>query len=158
MGDSRTMGMGMNDDSITRIAGAINVLRPDWGRAGLIKLMHDDYLVVRPAQDVALALTWIATDKASRKPTRVLEYGPWWQINTGVRIGASAPDFRPLAHDDCHDCGRSKTAHPIGGCTYTAPPRGPVDSSPHTAAIRAALTPPPAEPSDQGDNTEEQVS
>ena len=26
------------------------------------------------------------------------------------------------------------------------------------AAIRAALTPPPAEPSDQGDNTEEQVS
>ena len=37
-------------------------------------------------------------------------------------------------------------------------PRALTTGTGYAAAIRAALTPPPAEPSDQGDNTEEQVS
>jgi len=36
-------------------------------------------------------------------------------------------------------------------------PRALTTGTGYAAAIRAALTPPPAEPSDQGDNTEEQV-
>ena len=128
------MGVGMNHDEATRIAGAINFLRPDWGRAGLLKLMENDYLAARPGREVALALTFVACDPASRAPTRVLEHGPWWELN--IKWQPAAPAYRYPAHDDCHDCGRPKAVHPTHDCRYVEPVRV---AAPMPTTVRDAL-------------------
>jgi hypothetical protein len=81
----------MNDNEKTRIAAAINQLRPDWPAASLRTLLDRPAITNRPRRDVAVALAWIACETDSKTPARVLESGPWWQavgVEGGVDGGA----------------------------------------------------------------------
>lgn len=105
----------MNKDEATRIAGAVNALRPDWGAHGVLTILADDRLRHRAYGDVAKAFVALALDPASRKPTRIHEDGPWWiaarpdarEVNTSSLIR------RPLA-DDCDVCLRPRADHGPG--------------------------------------------
>jgi len=138
-------------EQATVIADAINRLRPAWTHDELMAAMGDSRIKDRRTpRDVAAALAWMALDIGTAKPSRLAAPGQWWATADWKQAdGPVPPNFRPLEHDDCHDCGRSKTAHPIGGCTYTAPPRGPVDTSAHMAAIRASYAPPAESPTEE---------
>lgn len=63
---------------IERIAHMGNALRPDWGLPALQTFIHTHHQH-RAYRDVAVALTWVATDPTTRTPARMNELGPWWQ-------------------------------------------------------------------------------
>jgi hypothetical protein len=67
-----------------RIAAAVHALRPDWPVSSLMTLLAE--LRTWPLRDLAVKLTWIATDQdhagnyVSQTPARVKETGPWSSI------------------------------------------------------------------------------
>ena len=63
-----------------RIADAIQAYRPDWSTAQLMAVLGDERIRLRRQPvDVAVALTALAFDPATRQPTRLFEHGPWWE-------------------------------------------------------------------------------
>lgn len=68
----------MNETEIGRIAAAAAMLRPDWPASSIRTLLQRPELINRPRRDVAVALTWVACETATKTPARVLEAGPWW--------------------------------------------------------------------------------
>ncbi|WP_418060784.1 hypothetical protein [Pimelobacter simplex] len=81
----------MNETEKTRIAAAINQLRPDWPTTSLRTLLDRPMITHRPRRDVAVALTWVACETDSKTPARVLEAGPWWQAVSvnGIDVGGA---------------------------------------------------------------------
>ena len=69
----------MNANERTRIALAINQLRPDWPLKQLDTLLASPSMCNRPRRDVAVALAWVACESESKTPYRVFEPGPWWR-------------------------------------------------------------------------------
>jgi len=65
-------------NEIARLAAAVNLLRPDWPTASLQTYLGKH--ASRPYRDLALAMTWIALDAATRTPARLDEHGPWWTL------------------------------------------------------------------------------
>lgn len=64
-----------------RIAGAIACLRPDWSEKQIMGVLADPRIRERRIfRDVAIAMTALALDPASRQPTRIFEHGHWWEI------------------------------------------------------------------------------
>lgn len=96
----------MNDNETQRIAAAINALRPDWPTQSLATLITSK-LGTRTRRDVAVALTWVACDSATRSPARVLEAGPWWNAIADADGGAPRIDWL----DRCVVCN-----YPEPGC------------------------------------------
>lgn len=68
----------MNDNEAERIAGALNIARPDWPKASILTMIRKN-LMSRPRRDVFVALAWVASEPNSHTPARVLESGPWWR-------------------------------------------------------------------------------
>lgn len=68
----------MTKTELARLACAVAVLRPDWPEPSL-RTFLERHLHFRPLRDVAVALTFVATDPDTQSPARVLEPGPWWQ-------------------------------------------------------------------------------
>lgn len=100
----------MNRDEATRIAAAINALRPDWARAGIFKLLEHEYLHPRSFESATRALVEVALDPRSVKPTRVLEAGPWWDA-TRPRDQSTSTSIRRPASDDCDICNHPPAKH-----------------------------------------------
>ncbi|MCL2611961.1 MAG: hypothetical protein FWD95_01875 [Nocardioidaceae bacterium] len=93
----------MNEIEKTRIAAAINQLRPDWPAASLRSLLDRPTISERPRRDVAVALAWVACESTSATPARVLESGPWWQAVAveGDTTGRREPYDPTIACDVC---------------------------------------------------------
>lgn len=70
----------MTKIELARLAAAINVLRPDWPITSLQTFLANGHHH-RPLRDVAVALTWIATDPDTHSPGRLNEPGPWWHAS-----------------------------------------------------------------------------
>lgn len=85
----------MNSRQIDLIAAAINQLRAGWSVASIQAVLNDKRIRNRPARDVAAAMAWIATDEATRKPTRILEAGPWWPTGAEEVRAIAPPPFKP---------------------------------------------------------------
>lgn len=95
----------MNDEEITRLAAALNLLRPDWPAKSLRTFIAKN-LAARPMRDVSVAMVWVAAEPGTAKPARVLEAGPWWRA---VMTEENSPRFQPLANTErCQICGRSE--------------------------------------------------
>jgi len=138
-------------DEAMRCAHAAVALRPDWTIPQLMAVLGDTRVKPRPFPHVAIALAYIAGDEDTKSPGRLFAAGPWWDACRTRSAEPSTPVFRPLAADDCHECGGSKLGSHAGH-SYTPPPTKPVDASQHVAVIRAQLTPPAAP---DADTTEE---
>lgn len=96
----------MNDNEAEKIAGAINVVRPDWPTTSLLTLIRKN-LMHRPRRDVFVALAWVASEAATTTPARVLELsGPWWKA-AGIE-GAVAERRTVSADNQCAECGQAK--------------------------------------------------
>lgn len=110
---------------IERLAAAGNALRPDWPIRSLVTTLrrheHRAYL------DVAVALTWIATDPATQTPGRLDELGPWWAATT--RLTDPSRDAIP---------GRTETRCPQPGHEHERASRCRVCISETKAAQQAA--------------------
>ena len=92
----------MNHEAIQRIAGAVNVLRPEWPVASLITVLSDPELARRSATQVMVAMSVVACDRESRTPARVKEAGPWWKgafAATGEEPPTPTPD--PIRSRPC---------------------------------------------------------
>jgi hypothetical protein len=104
----------MNKQEATRIAGAINALRPDWGVSGLMTILGDDRLRSRAYEDMTRTFVALALDPQSAKPTRVFEDGPWWHATTlGRRETNTSSSIRRARHDDCGICGYPADRHVV---------------------------------------------
>lgn len=67
-------------EEANRIADAIQVLRPDWGRLGVMSVLGEQRIrAQRQYRDVVVAFVAVATDPDSKTPARLLEHGPWWE-------------------------------------------------------------------------------
>lgn len=81
----------MDLTEITRLAAAVNALRPDWPHASLVTFISRD-LSHRAYRDVAVVLSWVACDPATQTPRRVLEQGPWWDaVAAGIGLAPATP-------------------------------------------------------------------
>lgn len=131
----------LDETQVARLAAAANSLRPDWPLRSLQSFIANR-LVARAYRDVALALTWIATDPKTETPARVLEAGPWWKATNTERETPRPPrkaEECPIHagnwRDNCHGCASDRLAD-----TDTTPPelRRP-DRENHLARVRAEL-------------------
>lgn len=124
----------MNETEVSRIAAAINALRPDWPTSSIRTLIAKK-LGHRARRDVAVALAWVACESDSKTPARVLEAGPWWTAAAGADDATSRP---PKREEACQICGRY-----LSGCLCgeraTRPPQPTTRHAEHAAAARAAL-------------------
>lgn len=128
-----------------RLAASIHAIRDDWPISSIMTFLQRRK--DRPLLPLALQLTYVAWDPDTTTPARIDSPGPWKRLGIDQRTEAEAPVYRPLAHDDCHDCGRPKDHHPTRDCAYTAPTHQPSAIPDDTrAAIRAALTTTQEEP------------
>lgn len=104
--------MPLTDTEASRIADAVERLRPDWParsvRAFLVAKLRD-----RAFADVAVAITVVACDPASETPARVLEPGPWWMATRANRPGDATFTPGPGQDEPCRRPGheRERAAH-----------------------------------------------
>lgn len=136
-------------EQATVIADAIHRLRPRWTTDELMTVLGDTRIRDhRNMRDTASALAWLALDVSTQAPTRLFAPGQWWRNATAEdHVGPVAPVYRPLAHDDCHECGMPPTAHPTRLCPgYVEPVR---KQAPMPEAIRDEIRKPALEPEDQ---------
>lgn len=99
----------MNEIEAHRIAAALNQLRPDWPVSSLKTLLAKPMLANRHRRDVAVALTWVACDSASKTPARVLEAGPWWTAT--AEAGGNTAPRPPRREEACTVCGKRDEDH-----------------------------------------------
>lgn len=97
----------MNDHEVTRIATALNQMRPDWPVKQLTTLLRDDRMVNRPRRDAAVALAWVACEPNTASPYRVFENGPWWRAAAvdGTQTGGTAKTLSWTQGDPRETCG-----------------------------------------------------
>jgi hypothetical protein len=89
---------------IERLAAMANALRPDWPTRSIqthITTHHNQ----RAYRDLALALTYVATDSESSTPARLNQPGPWWRLTTVVE-GPPQPPRRCEACSEYHGPGQ----------------------------------------------------
>lgn len=87
----------MTKIELSRLAAALNLLRPDWPTPSLTTFL-EQHFGYRPLHDATVVLAWIATDPDTKTPARALEPGPWWQA---VRT-ADAPRVANTCMDHEH--------------------------------------------------------
>ena len=102
------MGM-LSKDEAQRIALCVNALRPDWSTNGLMSVLGDDRCRMRAPRDITLAFVALALDPASRKPGRIFEAGPWWDVTKPV--GPTVAHYRTITAADCGICYRPAELH-----------------------------------------------
>ncbi len=116
----------MTPNEQQRLAAAIAILRPDWHTESLRTFLTRGLISIRPYQDAATALAYVATDPQSKTPARVNEPGPWWHI------GNTDPEpTRTRGRCKCGDM------HTHGSPCRTAPPAA--DPAGHAKTIRGLM-------------------
>ncbi|WP_418061787.1 hypothetical protein [Pimelobacter simplex] len=102
----------MNEHEAQRIAGAISRARPDWPERQIMTLI-EARLMDRPRRDVFVALAWVASERTTASPYRVLEAGPWWRA---VAVdGTSTPRSPFTAATACDICSQLAHRHTASG-------------------------------------------
>lgn len=86
---------------IERIALAANAHRPDWPVSSLVTLLSRH--AGRPYLDLAVAMTVVACDPATRTPARINEAGPWWVTVKGYATPAVGPGAEPRCTVEGHE-------------------------------------------------------
>jgi len=119
----------MDITEITRLASALNALRPDWPHASLVTFITRE-LSGRAYRDAAVVLTWVACDPATQTPKRVLERGPWWDALAGGAGVQATPDNSTL-EGRCK-CGAWRVRGENHQCQRRAAPE-------HVAAVRQRI-------------------
>jgi hypothetical protein len=115
----------MNEAQISRLAHALNELRPDWPIASLTTWIRN-HLATRAFRDAAVACTWVALDMqadgswTSRTLARVLEAGPWWRAAAAGEDGIRT-SRNPRPDEACPDCGGFAGSCPCGRPVPTRP-------------------------------------
>lgn len=99
----------LTKDEAQRIALCVSSLRPDWSTNGLMSVLADDRCRHRVPRDLTLAFVALALDPTSRKPTRIFEAGPWWDVTKPV--GPTVQQYRVITADDCGVCYRPASLH-----------------------------------------------
>lgn len=102
----------MNRDEATKIASAVNALRPDWGHLGIMQILGDERIRPRAFTDMTRVFVALALDADTRKPTRIFEQGDWWQAAapTGPREHNTSAHIAAVSPDDCWTCSRPKAS------------------------------------------------
>lgn len=103
------MGMLSKKDA-EKIATAVNAIRPDWSINGLMAVLGDPRCRNRATNDLTIAFIALAVDESSRKPTRIYEHGPWWEI---LRPLNTVPHIRAIEPTDCIVCSKPKHLHTV---------------------------------------------
>lgn len=95
-----------------KLAVVANTLRAEWSEASVMAVLGDERIRLRRGyRDAALALVAIATDPDTRRPTRLLESGPWW-LTIAAAAGLSASAHIDYAGpDNCATCGKAELSH-----------------------------------------------
>lgn len=70
-----------NQQAIERIAAAVNALRPEWPVASLVTMLTEKHQH-RDARTLALAATWVATDRDTQTPGLLNTAAPWRAVST----------------------------------------------------------------------------
>lgn len=108
-------------NEITRLAAAVNHLRPDWPNASLVTFINRE-LSARPLRDAAVVLVWVACDEATDTPKRATERGPWWDaVAAGTGRAPATPDTSTL-NGACRKCGLYVVRGEDHQCAKPAPP------------------------------------
>mgnify|MGYP003489551565 FL=1 len=102
------MGM-LTKEEAQRIALCVSAIRPDWSTNGLMSVLADDRCRNRVPRDLTLAFVALALDPSSRKPTRIYESGPWWDVARPA--GQTPPNYRAVLPTDCGICSRPFEHH-----------------------------------------------
>lgn len=102
----------LTKEEAQRIALCVNALRPDWATNGLMTVLGDDRCRNRVPRDLTLAFVALALDASSRRPTRIFESGPWWDV-TKQASGPTAPNYREVLPTDCATCSRPFEHHSV---------------------------------------------
>jgi hypothetical protein len=122
----------MTTTELARLADAISRIRPDWPAQSLLTFLSDN-LATRAYRDTAVAMIWIAVDRGTRTPKRVLEPGPWWNAagttdvpttrndcpthpETGIRVDARTGDRT------CAGCHVDRNENPDATASFTRRP------------------------------------
>lgn len=98
----------LTNTQIERLAGMANQLRPEWPVNSLVTYIKKHR--TRAYRDLAVALSWVATDSDSHTPARLDENGPWWKAAAIAEGGARRGDhtMRCAEHRDqrlpCPSC------------------------------------------------------
>lgn len=117
----------MNDTEARRIAGCVNMLRPDWPIKQLRTLLSDDRLAGRPRRDVVVALVWIASDSNTKNPYRVFEAGPWWKAVVTDETTTVTAEKGPWCRN-C-GCGPQHPIHRTNECVFSIRPAAGVEEA-----------------------------
>lgn len=99
-----------------RIAGAIQLMQPNWTIPQLMGVMGDPRIRNRPMADVAACLGFLACDGETKQPTRAFEPGIWWATAT-TREATSGPTYRYPNPRDCGTCAKPETGCRCGNYT-----------------------------------------
>lgn len=88
-------------NELERLAGAVNILRPDWPRTSLLTYFTEH--AARAYADLAVAAVAVAVDPKSRTPRRMDEAGPWWQLTNQNVTGQVGPGDEPACDKPGHE-------------------------------------------------------
>lgn len=98
-------------NELTRIADAVNALRPDWIARSVRVILNRPELRDRAFADLAAVMTVIACDPKSTTPARAVEPGPWWQAVKANAGASSVPEAGPGRDvDRCERAGHEHEA------------------------------------------------
>ncbi|MDA8438694.1 MAG: hypothetical protein M0Z51_07515, partial [Propionibacterium sp.] len=92
----------MTPEEIGRVAVAVHALRPDWPAESLRTFISNREtrsgirIADKSMRDVMLALTWVALDRRTQVPTRLLEGGEWWLLD---KLDKSTEQPRPYERE-----------------------------------------------------------
>jgi hypothetical protein len=90
-----------SENQIERLAAMANQLRPEWPIRSLLTILTKH--AARPYRDLAVALTWIATDARTKTPARLAEAGPWWTATSMTEgTGPGQSRMRCSEHGERH--------------------------------------------------------
>lgn len=97
---------GQQDGRETLIA-EILVLRPEWSRRSIARVLERPDVAARPWRLVARALRLVAEDPETQSPGRLAADGPWWS-RAARTSEAKTPATHPYEHDPetgaCRTC------------------------------------------------------
>lgn len=122
----------MNGNEISKLAHALNELRPDWPISSLTTWLNN-HLSKRPYRDAAIACVWVALDMKpdgsweSRTLARVLEPGPWWRAADPGSEGRVARR-NPRPDEACPQCGGFAGSCPCGNPVRRGPSAPPPEN------------------------------
>lgn len=121
-----------------RIAGAIQLLQPNWTIPQLKGVMADPRVGNRPPADVAACLAYLACDGETKQPTRAFEPGIWWST-ASVRSEHQGPQYRYTNPRDCGTCSKPEATCTCGDYSPVYVRHDERATPEQRAAVRAVL-------------------